>query len=55
MKNPPREVLVRDDRGKEEDDNKGSGHKKLISIIPANSVTLGNGLFNEKNLMKDPA
>lgn len=38
----------------EKDDNKGSGHKNLIFIISANSVTpSGNGHFNEKKFNRD--
>lgn len=38
----------------EKDDNKESGHKNLIFIISANSVTSsGNGHFNEEKFNRD--
>lgn len=41
-------------RTEEKDDIKGSGHKNLIFIISANSVTpSGNGHFNEEKFNRD--
>jgi len=41
-------------KAEEKDDNKGSGHKNLIFIISANSVTpSGNGHFNEEKFNRD--